>query len=74
MLWPGLNAPIVKGQEVLKQRKLDPNPEYEAQLVKLRDQVGIASRISVLQILPLMLEDPSSVCVLFDRIYDNLCH
>jgi len=38
--FPGLNAPIVKGREVLQQKTLPPSPEREQQLIKLRDQMG----------------------------------
>ena len=40
ILWPGLNAPLMKGREVYKRRQLPPNPEYQAQLVKIRDELS----------------------------------
>ena len=43
ILWPGLNAPVIKGRSVLSMQKLPPNPDYEKQLVKIRDEM---SRIS----------------------------
>lgn len=40
IVWPGLNAPIIKGREVMKQKQLPPNPDREAELVKLRDKMS----------------------------------
>ena len=40
MLWPGLNAPIMQGRDVVKRRQLPPNPEYQEQLVKIRDELS----------------------------------
>jgi small subunit ribosomal protein S5 len=37
MVWPGLNSPIVQGKELVKQRVLPDNPDYKANLVKMRD-------------------------------------
>ncbi len=51
ILWPGLNAPILKGREVVTRQQLPPNPEYESQLVKLRDDM---SRIRYPSIAPLL--------------------
>lgn len=28
MLWPGLNAPIIRGKELVKQQKLPDNPDW----------------------------------------------
>ena len=40
MLWPGLNAPIMRGQQVVQQQQLPPNPDYEKELVQLRDRMN----------------------------------
>nr|CAG4643955.1 EOG090X0689 [Lepidurus arcticus] len=40
MLWPGLNAPIIQGREVVRQQKLPDDPEREAKLIKMRDSMG----------------------------------
>jgi small subunit ribosomal protein S5 len=37
--WPGLNAPIIRGRELIQRKDLPPDPEREAKLVKLRDQM-----------------------------------
>ena len=50
MVWPGLNAPIIKGREVIRQKQLPPNPDREAELVKIRDQM---SRIRYTSLPPL---------------------
>lgn len=40
MVWPGLNAPILKGKEVVEMRQLPPDPDHEKKLIKLRDEMG----------------------------------
>nr|CAG4651821.1 EOG090X0689 [Triops cancriformis] len=40
MLWPGLNAPVVQGKEMVRQQKLPDDPEREAKLIKMRDSMG----------------------------------
>lgn len=40
MIWPGLNAPIIKGQDLIKRTKLPPDTERQARLIKLRDSMG----------------------------------
>jgi small subunit ribosomal protein S5 len=40
MLWPGLNSPIIQGKELIQQQKLPDDPEREAKLLKLRDEMG----------------------------------
>nr|CAG4649329.1 EOG090X0689 [Scapholeberis mucronata] len=40
MVWPGLNSPIIQGKELIQQRKLENDPEREAKLLKLRDEMG----------------------------------
>uniref|UniRef100_A0A2S2NHX0 Small ribosomal subunit protein uS5m n=1 Tax=Schizaphis graminum TaxID=13262 RepID=A0A2S2NHX0_SCHGA len=40
IIWPGLNAPIIKGRDLIKRTKLPPDPERQARLIKLRDSMG----------------------------------
>lgn len=40
MLWPGLTAPIIRGRELIQQQKLPEDPDREANLIKLRDEMG----------------------------------
>jgi len=40
MLWPGLNAQVTQGREVLTYKKLPPNPDYLQQLISIRDQAS----------------------------------
>jgi len=40
MLWPGLNAPVMKGKNLLQQVKLPEDPERQAKLLKVRDNLG----------------------------------
>ncbi|VVC40616.1 Ribosomal protein S5, N-terminal,Ribosomal protein S5 domain 2-type fold,Ribosomal protein S5, C- [Cinara cedri] len=40
MVWPGLNAPIIKGRDLIKRTQLPPDPDREARLIKLRDAMG----------------------------------
>jgi len=40
MLWPGLNAPVTQGRELMSMKKLPPNPDYAQELSRMRDQAG----------------------------------
>ncbi|XP_055377763.1 28S ribosomal protein S5, mitochondrial [Condylostylus longicornis] len=40
ILWPGLNAPVLRGNELVKQQKLPEDPERQQKLIKLRDSMG----------------------------------
>lgn len=40
MVWPGLNAPVVRGRELVKREELPEDKEREANLIKLRDSMG----------------------------------
>lgn len=40
MMWPGLNCPVVQGKEVIQQKQLPEDPDFQAKLVKLRDGMG----------------------------------
>lgn len=37
--WPGLNAPILQGRQVIERKAVPPDPEREKELIRLRDQV-----------------------------------
>ena len=41
MVWPGLNAPVLQGKELVIQRELPPDTEREAKILKLRDTMGL---------------------------------
>uniref|UniRef100_A0A1B0D0K6 Small ribosomal subunit protein uS5m n=1 Tax=Phlebotomus papatasi TaxID=29031 RepID=A0A1B0D0K6_PHLPP len=40
MVWPGLNAPVARGRELVKREELPEDKEREANLIKLRDSMG----------------------------------
>lgn len=40
IVWPGLNAPIIKGRDLIKRTQLPPDTERQARLIKLRDSMG----------------------------------
>jgi len=40
ILWPGLNAPIIRGKELVQQQNLPDDPERERNIIKLRDSMG----------------------------------
>jgi len=37
MLWPGLNAPVIKGRDLVERQKLPENPERMNKLIELRE-------------------------------------
>ncbi|KAH8361324.1 hypothetical protein KR084_004984, partial [Drosophila pseudotakahashii] len=39
-IWPGLNSPIMRGNEIIHQQKLDENLDRENGIMKLRDSMG----------------------------------
>jgi len=41
MVWPGLNAPVIQGKELVEQRELPPDTEREAKILKMRDSMGV---------------------------------
>ncbi len=51
VLWPGLNAPIIKGKNVLKIEKLPPDPDREKKLVQMRDEM---SKVQYMALPPLL--------------------
>ena len=40
MIWPGLNAPIIQGNELIERKELGPDKEYQEKLIKMRDQMS----------------------------------
>jgi len=51
MLWPGLNAPVARGSEVMTSKQLPPNPDYAQELLRIRDE---ASKIRYRSLPPLL--------------------
>ncbi|XP_074104955.1 mitochondrial ribosomal protein S5 [Cotesia typhae] len=47
MVWPGLNAPIVRGRELVEQKQLPENPDREKQIFKLRDSIQKKRRVKL---------------------------
>ena len=47
MVWPGLNAPIVRGQQVTRRQLLEPDLEREKKLIQLRDRMNQPRRHAV---------------------------
>lgn len=45
--WPGLTAPIIRGRELMQRQQLPPDPEREAKLIKLRDQMSGRNRFKL---------------------------
>lgn len=40
IVWPGLNSPVIRGRELVQQQRLPADPDREARLRKLRDEMG----------------------------------
>ncbi|XP_065371046.1 small ribosomal subunit protein uS5m [Calliphora vicina] len=40
ILWPGLNAPIIRGKEIVQQQMLAEDTEREKNILKIRDAIG----------------------------------
>lgn len=47
MLWPGLNAPIIQGREVLRQQLLPPDEDREKRLLEIRNKLGVRKRLKI---------------------------
>lgn len=47
MVWPGLNAPVVRGQEVVRQQTLEYDPDRQRRLQELRDSMGQLRRMAI---------------------------
>lgn len=45
--WPGLTGPVVKGSEMLPQRKLQPDPSFMENIIKIRDSLGKRKRVKL---------------------------
>lgn len=41
MVWPGLNAPVIRGKEIVQRQKMPDDPDREAKLIKIRSEMGI---------------------------------
>lgn len=41
IVWPGLNAPVIQGKELVEQVQLPPDAEREAKILKIRDTMGL---------------------------------
>nr|CAG4640858.1 EOG090X0689 [Eulimnadia texana] len=50
MLWPGLNAPIIQGKELVQQRQLPEDPDRQTKLQKMRDDMGAFRPLRLLPI------------------------
>ena len=44
IVWPGLNAPIIRGKELIRQQKLPEDSEREEKLIKMRDEMSSLKR------------------------------
>ncbi|GAB6020644.1 28S ribosomal protein S5, mitochondrial [Chamberlinius hualienensis] len=44
MVWPGLNAPIIKGKELVERKQLPPDPAYNEKLNQIRDSMTMKFR------------------------------
>lgn len=40
MVWPGLNAPVLRGQELVTRRELEADGTRQQRLLELRDKMG----------------------------------
>lgn len=47
MVWPGLTAPVIRGREIIKQVQLPEDPEREAKLLKMRNEMGQFKRLKL---------------------------
>ncbi|GLH01531.1 28S ribosomal protein S5, mitochondrial [Gryllus bimaculatus] len=41
IVWPGLNAPIIRGRELVQHQQLPPDPEREKKLEEIRNKMGV---------------------------------
>lgn len=49
-IWPGLNAPLTKGKEIVQIQESKPDQSYHDNLIKMRDQMEKRKRASVHQL------------------------
>lgn len=47
MMWPGLNSPVFRGKELVRQQRLPDDPEREAKLLKIRNEMGTFRRLKL---------------------------
>lgn len=45
IVWPGLTGPVVRGRELVQQQQLPEDPEREARLIKIRNEMGVFRRL-----------------------------
>ena len=50
MVWPGLTTPVIRGRELISQQQLPEDPEREAKIIKLRNEMGQFNRLKLLPI------------------------
>ncbi|XP_014288372.1 small ribosomal subunit protein uS5m [Halyomorpha halys] len=50
MVWPGLTTPVIRGREIIQQMQLPEDPEREAKILKMRNEMGQFKRIKLLPI------------------------
>ncbi|XP_063705613.1 small ribosomal subunit protein uS5m [Culicoides brevitarsis] len=47
IIWPGLNAPIIQGKELVHQQRLPPNPNHESKILEIRDNAPQGNRMKI---------------------------
>lgn len=47
IVWPGLNAPVIRGRELVAQQQLPEDPERLSKLYKMRDTMGVFKRLRI---------------------------
>lgn len=47
MYWPGLTGPVVKGSEMMPQRKLPPDPSFMENIIKIRETLGRRKKVKL---------------------------
>ncbi|RWS12644.1 28S ribosomal protein S5-like protein, partial [Dinothrombium tinctorium] len=47
MVWPGLNAPIVKGNEVVRRTALPEDKEYVEKLIRFRNEMDVYRKVRI---------------------------
>ncbi|RZF45003.1 hypothetical protein LSTR_LSTR001964 [Laodelphax striatellus] len=40
IIWPGLTTPVIRGKELVERQKLPEDPDREARLIKIRNEMG----------------------------------
>uniref|UniRef100_A0A146KTA7 Small ribosomal subunit protein uS5m n=1 Tax=Lygus hesperus TaxID=30085 RepID=A0A146KTA7_LYGHE len=47
MVWPGLTTSVLRGKELVQQQRLPEDPDREAKLIKLRNNMGMFRRLKL---------------------------